>query len=53
MNMKNKSLLFVKLFMMCFLVAFTFISNAAGFKGAQEKMLLLVLQHIQVIGLCK
>ena len=35
--MKNKSLLFGKLFMMCFLMAFTFISNAAGFKGAQEK----------------
>ena len=37
MSMKNKSLLFVKLFMMCFLMASTFISNAAGFKGAQEK----------------
>ena len=35
--MKNKSVLFGKLFMMCFLMAFTFISNAAGFKGAQEK----------------
>ena len=35
--MKNKLLLFSKLFMMCFLMASTFISNAAGFKGAQVK----------------
>ena len=37
MSMKNKLLLFSKLFMMCFFMAFTFVSNAAGFKGTQVK----------------
>jgi len=37
MNMKNKSVLFGKLFMMYFFMAFTFNSNAADLKGIQEK----------------
>jgi len=33
--MKNKSLLFSKVFMMFFLMAFTFMSNASGLKGVK------------------